>query len=274
MKSGIWLDLIPLWGLFLITIAIVMLSIWVGTLLGDRRRNRPDHESEASLGTIIGSTLGLLGFLLVFTFGIAADLFQTRRELLLSEINAIGTTYLRAGLLLEPHKSKVRELLREYVDVRVSLTKLVSEPEQFEQVIEYSQSLQKRIWEHAEAIAEADRHSEIDSLFIDSLNNMIDLQTSRVTVFQYRIPMSIWYVLYFSTFISMLAVGYQSGISGKRSIKIGIVLAMTFSVVILLIADLDRSLEGSLRVSQKPMKQLQMRLNVSEEEQSRAGIMP
>ena len=99
MKSDFWLEKIPLWGVFCLTVAMVLVSIWIGTFLGQRRRRKPDHEAEASLGAIISATLGLLAFMLAFTFGIAAERFQTRRQLLLEEVNAIGTTYLRAGLL-------------------------------------------------------------------------------------------------------------------------------------------------------------------------------
>lgn len=264
MENQIWLDWLPMWAIFLLTIAVVMLSIWIGTVLGNRRRRRPEHESESSLGTIIGATLGLLGFLLVFTFGLAAERLQARKQLLLSEINAIGTTYLRAGLLLEPHKSEIRKLLREYVDIRANLAKeKTSLLEKIREARQRSDLLQDQMWQHAEAIAKADRSSEIDALFINSLNEMIDLQTSRVTVFKYRIPTTIWNVLFFITILSMVTVGYQAGLSGKSCFKIGIVLALTFAIVILLIVDLDRAIEGSLRVSQKPMLELQKKLEFS-----------
>ncbi len=265
MKTDFWLDQISLWGVFLLTVVVVLLSIGVGTFMGSRRRRKPDHEAEAPLGTISGATLGLLAFMLAFTFGIAAELFQTRRQLLLNEVNAISTTYLRAGLLLEPHQSQIRELLRQYVDVRVNLSKEKS-PQPMEKLREAllrSESLQDQMWSHAVAIAKADRSSEIDALFISSLNETIDLHTSRVTVFRYRIPPVLWYVLYFITVLSMVTVGYHAGLSGKSSLKMGLVLALTFATVILLIADLDRVAEGRLGVSQQPMFELQKKMQTS-----------
>ena len=230
MKTDFWLDQIPLWGVFFLTAAMVLLSIGLGTFMGSRRRRRPDHEAEAPFGTIIGATLGLLAFLLAFTFGFSAELFQTRRQLLLNEVNAIGTTYLRAGLLLEPHQSQIRELLRQYVDIRANLAREgLSQPvEKLREVLSRSEMLQDQMWSHADAIAKADRSSEIDALFISSLNEMIDLHTSRVTVFRYRIPPPIWNALYFITILSMATVGYHAGLSGKSSLKMGIILALTF----------------------------------------------
>jgi len=267
MKSDFGLEQIPLWGVFLLTVIMVLLSICFGTFLGSRRRRQPDHEAESSLGTIIGATLGLLAFMLAFTFGIAAGRLQTRMQLLLDEVNAIGTTYLRAGLLLEPHRSEIQKLLREYVDIRANLAKesIPQQTKKLQEALSRSETLHDQMWSHVVAMAGADRNSEIDALFISSLNEMIDLHNSRVTVVQYRIPMAIWYALYLITILSMVAVGYQAGLSGKSSLKAGIVLALTFSVVILLIADLDRA-TGSLRVSQQPMLEFQKKLQIQTQE--------
>jgi hypothetical protein len=275
MKSNFGLEQVPLWGIFGLTVAIVLLSIWFGRFLGNRRRSRPDHEDESSLGTIIGATLGLLAFMLAFTFGIAAERLQTKKQLLLDEINAIGTTFLRAGLLQEPHRSEVSSLLREYVDIRANLAKesILQQTKKLQEALSRSETLHDQMWLHAAALAQADRSSEIDALFIGSLNEMIDLHNSRLTVMQYHIPTPIWYALYFITILSMVMVGYQAGLSGKSSLKVILVLALTFSVVILLIADLDRA-TGSLRVSQQPMLELQKKLQIQTQETGYEQIFP
>jgi hypothetical protein len=265
MRAVYWLDRVPVWGVFFLVAAAILLSIWIGTLLGSRRRRKPGHEAEAPLGTIIGATLGLLAFMLAFTFGIAAELFQNRRQLLLDEVNTIGTTYLRTELLLEPHRSQVQKLLREYVDIRVTLARegVTQPPEKLQDALLRSEQLQDQMWSHAVAMAKVDRSSEIDALFISSLNEVIDLQTSRLTVFRYRIPQAIWQALYFITILSMIVVGYQAGLSGKSGLKTALVLALTFASVMMLVADLDRAAEGRFRVSQQPMFDLQKKMQPS-----------
>ena len=268
MKSDFWLEQIPLWGVFLLTIAVVLLSIGVGTLLGSRRRRQPDHEDESSLGTTTAATLGLLAFMLAFTFGMAAERLQIRKQLLLDEVNTIGTTYLRAGLILEPHRSEVQKLLREYVGIRANQEReiLNEKMKKLHEIIFRSEALHDQMWSHVVALAKADRNSEIDALFISSLNEMIDFHNSRITVARYHIPTPIWYVLYFITILSMVMVGYQAGLSGKSILKMGIVPALTFSAVVFLIADLDRPIEGSLGVSQQPMIELQKKLQTQTQE--------
>ena len=84
-----------------------VVGVLVGTVVG------------VSVGAVVGATLGLLAFLLAFTFGMAADRFENRRHALVDETNAIETGYLRAELLIEPHRSEVRKILREYVEERL-----------------------------------------------------------------------------------------------------------------------------------------------------------
>ena len=106
------LDALPLWALFIFILVVVLLSVEGGYRLGKYRRSRREEEKEAPLGTMVGATLGLLAFILAFTFGLAAARFDSRRQVLLDEANAIGTTYLRAGMLPE-RGEQIRGLLRE-----------------------------------------------------------------------------------------------------------------------------------------------------------------
>jgi hypothetical protein len=268
MKPYFWLDQIPLWGVFFITGALVLASIRTGIFFGRRRGRNPDHMTDASLGSIVTAILGLLAFLLAFSFAIAAERFQTRRQFLLDEVLAIGTTYLRAEMLSEPHRSEIRKLLREYVDVRVNLAKdnLQKKTPNIQEAVSRSESLQNQIWSHAVALADTDHSSVINALFINSLNNMIDLHTSRLTALNYRTPPILWYILYFITIISMAAVGYQFGLTGKKDIIGGIFLALTFSAVIYLIMDLDRVIEGHIQLSQRPMFELQKQMQMPMQE--------
>ncbi|MCE5186022.1 MAG: hypothetical protein LLF76_07855 [Planctomycetaceae bacterium] len=260
MAQAKWFDWIPLWGVFLFAGALILLSFVLGTWLairGGKRQEKP----QGSLGTVCGALLGLLAFMLAFTFGISAQRFQTARLFLLDEVNAIETTYLRAGLLAQPHPAEIRRLIREYVDMRVELMSgSAAWTERLPQVLARSEALQGQLWDHASALAQADRYSPIDALFISSLNEMIDLQTSRVTVFAYRIPRIVWECLFLIMLLSVFLTGYQAGLSMKGGFKVGLVLALTFAAVILLIADLDRGWGGRLRVGQQPILDLQSRI--------------
>ncbi len=262
MPRGSLLDLLPLWLIFVGTAAMILLSIYGGIFLARFWRRRSTEDQTTSVNAVVGATTALLAFLLAFTFGLAASRFDAKRALLLDEINAIETAFLRTGLIPEPHRSEVRALLREYVDVRVDLAR---HPENLAQAIQQSERLQGLMWPHAEALAAADlKNSPIVSLFVDSLNQMFDMQTKRITVgVFYRMPSVMWIALFALMIVSMLEVGYLLGMSDRVSWLLVLLLSLALSTVILLIADLDRSgARGAklIKVELQPMTDLQQRI--------------
>lgn len=260
MLTKTWLEYIPLWVLFVATVLLVLAAIEGGYRLAVFRKRQSDQEIGVPIGSVIGGILGLLGFLLAFTFGMAASRFDTRRELLLDEANTIGTCYLRAGLVPAPERVEVRQRLREYVHLRAEVAK---QPQSLPQVLGRSEVLQDELWSLAILVAKQDGRSEMNALFVDSLNEVIDFHTKRIVVSQYHIPGMIWWALYVVSMLSMAGVGYQFGWAGSRDIVISFCLALAFSIVIVLIADLDRVDQGSLQVSQQPMIELDRKLEAS-----------
>ena len=119
LKELNFFNVIPIWGLFLATATVVLISLEAGYRLGRYRGALAEHEKEGSTGTMVGATLGLLAFLLAFTFNMASSRYDARRQAFLGEVNAIGNAFLRADLLQEPYRSKTRDLFRQYVDLRL-----------------------------------------------------------------------------------------------------------------------------------------------------------
>ena len=259
MPSSGPLDALPLWGLFLAILLLVLLSVEGGYRLGQYRRSRSEEEKEAPVGAMVGATLGLLAFLLAFTFGLAAARFETRRQVLLDEANAIGTTYLRAGMLPE-RRDDIRTLLRDYVDVRLEAVRSGNVTEG----IRRSEHLQEQLWTQAVALGETHPTSIVVGLFVQALNEVIDLHAKRVTAgLRNRIPGVIWAALFAVTVLSLAAMGYHAGLSRTSRSLAELAVAFTFSVVIGLIADLDRPQEGVLKVSQQALIDLRQSMQVS-----------
>jgi hypothetical protein len=166
------------------------------------------------------------------------------------DANAIGTTYLRAGLLAEPSRTEVRNLLREYVDVRLELVT----PGKVEEAIHKSDELHGRLWSQAVAVGEKSPGSIVVGLFIGSLNEVIDLHVKRVNQgLRNRVPGTIWAALYFIAIVALGAMGYHAGLTGTRRSLAVFALVLTFTAVMVLIADLDRPLDGLLRVNPQAM---------------------
>lgn len=245
------LDTIPLGGLFVTILLLVLLAEEGGYRLGQYRRSRSNKEREAPVGVMVGTTLGLLAFLLAFTFGLAAARFDTKRQWLLDEANAIGTCFLRAEMLPGGGK-EVRSLLRTYVDVRLETARTGNL-----EGLRRSEEIQQQLWAHAVTVA-ASNPDPIVAIFVQSLNEVIDLHAKRIeAALRSRIPGAIWLTLYAVSMLSFAGMGYHSGLTGTtRSLAI-LGVAIAFCSVIWLIADLDRPLEGTLEVNQQTMIDLQ-----------------
>jgi len=246
-------------GMFFIPLFVVLIPIFIGQRFGNYRiRKSPDMKS-GPVGSAVGAAFGLLAFMLAFTFQIAANRFDSRKELLLEEVTNIRTAYLRAGLIPEPIRSDTRKLLVEYADLRIELA---NDQTKLESILSRSQQILDIFWDYAETLAGQDRSSEVYALFTTSVNDLVDSFNQRVTMtLEYRIPSVILWVLFFIAFFSMFSLGYNIGISGKGSFTINLLLAVIFAVVMFLILALDRPEKGLAKLNQKPMLTLQKQLH-------------
>lgn len=248
------LDAFPLWALLLMTIALLCLAMEVGYRAGRWRHARHPDEREQPVGAMVASVLGLLALVLAFTFNLAASRFEARRQTILEEANAIGTTYLRAQILPEPQRTTVTRLLKEYLDVRIR----GAQEGRIEELLVQSESLHKQLWAQAVSVAEQTPNSIMTGLFIQTLNDTIDLHAKRVRVgLHNRIPLVIWVILISLAVLGLGAVGYQAGLGATRRSPAMLALVLAFASVLLLIADLDRVHEGLIRISQQSLIDVQ-----------------
>jgi hypothetical protein len=210
------------------------------------------HRTQAA--TLLGDMLVLLGFLLAFSFSMATDRFVERRALVLDEANAIGTSYLRAGMLPEPHATKVRELLRRYIAVRLSPKTPSAVTEALRQSVRYHDEL----WHEAEAAATANPGSHPVALFTESLNHVIDLHQKRVTVGLYqRLPGVILLALYLVALMSMSVQGFSAGVTRTRTPVPTYGVIASVSVVFVLILALDAPYQSMFSVGNEALRSVQ-----------------
>jgi hypothetical protein len=232
-----------------------------GFRIGRRRRAQVPDENDGSTGLLVGSLLALFAFLLAVTMGMASDRYDARRGLVLRESNSIGTTFLRAGYLPEPERTEIRNLLRDYVPSRVAVPDLA----ELRRNDGRSAEIQDAIWARAEALARRTPDSDVLALFIASLNETIDLQNDRLVVGVYaRVPATVVAFLLLGGGLSILMVGYNAGLGGKRSLVGAVVFIVVVGAVITLVIDLDRPRDGFVTVSQQALIDLQERLGSPE----------
>lgn len=245
---------IPYWALFSLFVIVGVLTTELGSYFGQRKFQKGNKELTAPIGTAVSATLGLLAFMLGFTFSLTAARFSDRKGLAIEQANAIGTCYLRAGLAPETQKNEVRRLLKDYT----SLLLQVQSTNDVESKLNRLEDIHKLLWDQALALEEKNMLPALQSLFIASINEVINLDNERETVaLVYRIPNVLWTALLLLTGMSMFAFGYQTGINGNRRISGFPLLPVAYGLVIVLIADMDSTNLRRFQVSNKPLKNLQ-----------------
>ena len=169
---------------FLAGLALIVAASEIGRFLGVRVGN----QGGDNVSTLEAAVLGLLALMIGFTFAMALSRFEARRDAVLNEANAIGTTALRARLLSEPHRTEVLKLLREYVQTRLDITQRTTSQSELMAAIDRSNALQEALWQQAEAVSAKENGMVPSGLFIQTLNEMIDNQGKRLAALRNRVP--------------------------------------------------------------------------------------
>ena len=229
---------------------------WV-IALGFFDKKKGQGEPDRTLDAMVGATLGLLAFLLAFVMSMASDRYDNRRQLVVEEAQVIRSAYLQAGYLVEPYPQEIRSLLKEYIDLRIVTPETQND---VASAIVRSEEIQAKLWSLTEAVVKETPGRDEVSLFIASINETINLHNMRVAALRARLPETIILVLYLVAALTMSMVGFQNSYNGKRNYFSALSVILIFTVVMMLIIDLDRPQEGLLKVSQQSLIDLQRQI--------------
>jgi hypothetical protein len=248
------LDQFPVLWVYIGTVVLVMIAAEIGYQVGMwLQRRDPDSGKALLSGPVVGGMLGLMAFLLGFCISIVIGQHNGRKSMVVTEANAIGTAYLRAGFLNETDRDTSRDLLQEYVEVRLAAA---ADPTLFDSARSRSEAIQNELWSIVENNVWDGQDSEMLALYVESINEVIDVHTLRLAAIDLRLPRQLGIVLYAATIFSFLLVGVSSSANRKRDTLTILLFALAFVTVFIIIVDLDRAQEGLLTVSQTALSDL------------------
>jgi hypothetical protein len=252
-------------GFLVATAILVVVSIEAGFRLGRGARRRSEDEKESPVSAISAAILGLLAFILAFMFGIVSARYDARKELVRDEANAIRTAYSRSEFLSEADRAVAATLLKEYVDDRLAAARPGNLSEIPALMVE-SDRIQRELWDMAVVNARKDMNSDVAALYVEALNEVTNLHWMRVAIgLQMRVPIMMWVILYALIILGMIGVGYQTAIAGSRRTRAALILALSFSLVMVLIAELDRPGSSMITVTQRPLEDLRVWMDAGRE---------
>lgn len=250
---------------------LVLLGFLAGLLAAGEAGFRLGRRADASLRekaktqvtAVEAALLGILGLLLGFTMSMAVTRFEARKQLVMEEANAIGTSYLRTQVLPAPQGAEIAGLLRQYVDTRLLYLEVGHDPVRLAARRAEAGRLQQEFWARAAVYAQQDPNPVKAGLLLQSLNQTIDLEAASWMAFHNHVPATVIYVDALVGLLAAMLVGYGTGLDDRREVFSLCLLALAITVVLAVIVDLDRPYRGFIRLSQQPMIELQEQVRSS-----------
>lgn len=243
-----------------IAVIVYLIVIELSFILGRRHRPSGDPATISHVNALQNALLGLLALLLGFTISMSLTRFETRKDLVLAEANAIGTTYLRAQFLPEEQKDEVSRLLKTYVAARLDFFKAGVNDGRLNAANSQASHIRSRLWAAAVNSSKNATNPIAVSLFVQSLNDVIDVSEKRQVALENHVPETVIGLLFLVSIAGLGFIGFGSGLTGTRHHGSTAAFAILVALVLAVILDIDRPRRGLIQVSQASMMRLQTAL--------------
>lgn len=244
---------IVLWILLLLAARLGFVSFrWFGH--GDQA----DADGSGP-DTLLAATLGLLALLLGFTFSLALQRNEDRRDLVIAEATALTTSWERTQALDDPGRTPVLRLLKTYAGARLTWSNASNETEQ-EAAAARASNLRDRLWQSAIAAGRTAPGANTPETFLEPFNVAFEAADSRIARRDDRLPPHIINLLLFYTFTSAGMIGWRLGAVGHRyRVATGLMLLL-LALAISVIVDLDTPRSGDITISQQALTNAFLRM--------------
>jgi len=239
-------------GLFFAVILLAALE--VGYRIGRWRRKETAETDRKEQGDLVLTSMyALLGLMLAFTYTFTLSRADLRKQAVIDEANAIGTAFLRAGLAPEPARTELRKALLDYAKTRLVPAGTAVTNEQLRKTVASTSQALSKIWPITEQMVKSKPAGPVEASIVQSINEVIDMNTKRLAVSFDRLPGVILLMLLFIASTAVAMTGLSAGLSGRMNRWGLTLLILVLAVVMLIITDFDRPIRGFVQVSQQSL---------------------
>ena len=236
----------------LLLFAVVLGATLLGVFLGRRVRHLSDDLKEP-FGVLQAALLGVVGLLLAFGLSLAVGRYENRRANIVSEANAIGTTYLRAQTLEEPMRTGSLALLRDYTENAIVISDEVPGSDEADEARSQEEEIERELWRLAGLALDRAPVASAPRLYVESLNETIDGENARVAALSNRVPTAVLVLEILGAALALGLLGAYLAIFG-RGVFVVLLASALVAFLLLVTADLDRPTRGMIEVPDKVLK--------------------
>lgn len=237
---------------FLISAVVLWASAWFGATVLKKRRSLEEDERQY-FGVIHGATLTLLALIIGFNVAMAIGHYDQRTNNEEREASAIGTEYLRLGVLADNDTNSTRRLLEEYLNDRLRFYDTV-DPKALERVDADTTQLQVRLWNAVRSPALA-TPTPVMALVVSGMNDVLNAQRYTQAAYWDRIPPGAWSLMAAIAIFANVMIGYSSRRETQEN-GIFIILPVVLAISFMLIADIDSPRGGLIHVRPSNLESL------------------
>jgi len=235
-----------------VVLAVLMLAGWAvgwwrGRPGGGEKREEPPSKFNDAV-------LALLGLLLGFTFSMSLARHEHRRQMVVTDSNAIGDFHASVSLLKEPVRGKLQTVVRQYVEHRLLLTQATGDEAMLQRLLDEIRAMHRQM----EALVKeaVDDGTPVVVPLVNTLNGLTSAHASRLSGVRDRIPPSVVLLLILAAIIAMVLMGWQQGMSKEWHPAAAIGFTMLVCMVLWITLDLNQPQRGWITVSQEPLQEL------------------
>lgn len=239
------------WAVALLLLALIGAAVGAGIAAGRYLRKHQATLREP-FGVLQGALLGVVGLVLAFGLTLAVGRYEDRRAATVSEANAIGTTYLRAQLIAEPARTRSLELLRNYTDLALQISKEVPGSSGMRRTTAAEGAVQRRLWHLAGQSIDSAPLASAPRLYVDSLNATFDAQSTRLSSLTNRVPGAVLALEVFGAAVAIGLLALHISVLGRGLVPM-LVAAALITLLLLVTFDLDRPKRGLITVPSTPL---------------------
>lgn len=248
---------LPTWLIAIALFSAMLVANEIGFRSGKRGRDQETELSRSAATALKGSVFALVALLLGFSFSATTGRYDLRQRLVLDQANAVGTCHLRAGLLDESSRDRIRISLRRYVRAHLDYAKAGDDHAVLSQVASEIDRITAALWATVEEANRKSPDAVRNSLIVPAANEVIDLSSTRSWAGRNHLPVPVLVLLLASVLVSALLLGHSSGQAGRRHVSLWLATNLIFVLVMYVVLDFDRPRRGLIRVDQTPLIELE-----------------
>ena len=247
---------LPIWAFISVVLPLMFGANEIGFRMGRARHADEPERSQTVANGLKASIIGLVALLLGFSYSMTSGRFNQRQQLVLDEANAIGTCYLRAGLLPETAGGHIRDCLRRYTDLRLEHFETALVPSEFQRTTKAMDAALVELWAGVEEAVKSDQDRARVSEIVPAANEVIDLAATRAWASHNQMPASVLALLAICVVVSSGLMGHSSGQVGRRHLGLWVALNCLIMLVLFVVLDFDRPRRGLIQINHQPLIEL------------------